>query len=402
MGGNVLKVGGKGSNGTISVAEANDVAVIELIAFPQEATIAAGQSDHPGRLKLFNGQGLKTVDLIAKEALFALGGGDGAGGLVSVRHSDGVPAVELIAYPEESTIGAGAPGRPGRLKLFNDQGKGTVDLIAQDATFALGGGDGAGGLVSVRHSDGVPAVELIAYPEESTIGAGAAGRPGRLKLFNDQGEQTVDLIAAEGNLVLGGNGVDGFVSLRGSDNLPLIELIGSPDACVMGLGQLNRPGRISVFSADQNESVTIDGASGDILIANADCAEEFDMAVAEIEPGTVVVLTDSGGLAPSESPYDTRVAGIVSGAGSYRPGLVLDRRSTGSRRAPVALLGKVYCRVDASETPVRIGDLLTTSSRAGHAMRASDPLRAFGAVLGKALAPLPSGSGLIPVLVTLQ
>ncbi|MDQ1538237.1 MAG: hypothetical protein QOE58_2630 [Actinomycetota bacterium] len=35
-------------------------------------------------------------------------------------------------------------------------------------------------------------------------------------------------------------------------------------------------------------------------------------------------------------------------------------------------------------------------------MTASDPARAFGSVIGKALVPLASGLGLIPILVALQ
>jgi hypothetical protein len=35
-------------------------------------------------------------------------------------------------------------------------------------------------------------------------------------------------------------------------------------------------------------------------------------------------------------------------------------------------------------------------------MKASDPARAFGAVIGKALHPLQEGRGLIPILVSLQ
>ena len=73
-----------------------------------------------------------------------------------------------------------------------------------------------------------------------------------------------------------------------------------------------------------------------------------------------------------------------------------------SNRKPIALLGKVFCKVDASFEPVRVGDLLTTSSTPGHAMKAVDPATAFGAVIGKALRPLKEGQGLIPILVTLQ
>ncbi|MGH3371296.1 MAG: hypothetical protein ACRDPR_15000, partial [Nocardioidaceae bacterium] len=118
-----------------------------------------------------------------------------------------------------------------------------------------------------------------------------------------------------------------------------------------------------------------------------------------VEPGTVMVLGPDGALVPSREPYDTRVAGVVSGAGSFAPALVLDRRDTGRRRAPVALMGKVYCWVDADEASIEVGDLLTTGERPGHAMRVSDRGRAFGALVGKALAPLRSAQGLIPVLV---
>jgi hypothetical protein len=69
---------------------------------------------------------------------------------------------------------------------------------------------------------------------------------------------------------------------------------------------------------------------------------------------------------------------------------------------PVALMGKVYCKVDASYGPIRVGDLLTTSATPGHAMRATDRGLAFGAILGKALAGLEGGQALVPILVTLQ
>jgi hypothetical protein len=46
--------------------------------------------------------------------------------------------------------------------------------------------------------------------------------------------------------------------------------------------------------------------------------------------------------------------------------------------------------------------LLTTADAPGYAMKAVDPARAFGAVLGKALRPLQSGQGLIPILIALQ
>jgi hypothetical protein len=144
--------------------------------------------------------------------------------------------------------------------------------------------------------------------------------------------------------------------------------------------------------------------TGDVMLTNADGAEDFEIAEAgPVEPGTVMVLGDTGALRVSRQAYDRRVAGIVSGAGDYQPALILDRQaeSEGSR-LPIALFGKVFCKVDAQYGPVRIGDLLTTSPTPGHAMKAADPMNAFGSVIGKALGPLEGGLGLIPVLVALQ
>jgi hypothetical protein len=140
----------------------------------------------------------------------------------------------------------------------------------------------------------------------------------------------------------------------------------------------------------------------DVSISNADCAEEFELAGAEaIEPGTLMSFRIDGTLCPSLEAYDNKVAGVISGAGEYKPGIVLDRRQ-GGNRAPIALLGKVYCKVDAGYSPIEVGDLLTTSATAGHAMKATDPHKAFGSVIGKALGPKSEGRGMIPVLVALQ
>jgi hypothetical protein len=143
--------------------------------------------------------------------------------------------------------------------------------------------------------------------------------------------------------------------------------------------------------------------ANDITLANADCAEEFDVADSlGVEPGTVMVIGDDEALRPSSQPYDPRVAGVVSGGGDYKPALLLDRRDTSRKRSPVALVGKVCCKVDTQYGQIKVGDLLTTSPTPGHAMKATDRDRAFGAVIGKALQPLMSGQGLVAILVALQ
>ncbi|MFE6904033.1 hypothetical protein ACFVFJ_45760, partial [Streptomyces sp. NPDC057717] len=147
---------------------------------------------------------------------------------------------------------------------------------------------------------------------------------------------------------------------------------------------------------------------GDLKLTGGDVAEQFDVAARaegapEVDPGTVVVVDGQDALAPCVQAYDTCVAGVVSGAGDRVPALVLDRKEDdeGAWRRAIAVVGKVWCRADAASRPIRVGDLLTTSSTPGHAMAAVDRDAAFGSVLGKAMTPLASGTGLVLVLVGL-
>ena len=142
---------------------------------------------------------------------------------------------------------------------------------------------------------------------------------------------------------------------------------------------------------------------GDVILAGADCAEEFDfVGLKNVEPGTMMVLNNQGAVQESDRSYDKKVAGVVSGAGEYKPGLVLDRQHTQNNRKPIAMLGKVYCKVDAQYSSADVGDLSTTSPMPGYAMKTEDPFKAFGAVIGKALHPLHKGKGLISILNMLQ
>jgi hypothetical protein len=164
-----------------------------------------------------------------------------------------------------------------------------------------------------------------------------------------------------------------------------------------GIGVHGKGGRLAGFFEGDVE------VTGDIRLVNADCAEDFDVAdTALVEPGTVMVLDEEGKLQHSQKAYDKRVAGVISGAGGYKPAIVLDKQEPQCNRKAIALIGKVYCKVDATHAPVEVGDLLTTSATPGHAMKAADPLKAFGAIIGKALRRLEEGQGLIPVLVALQ
>jgi hypothetical protein len=118
--------------------------------------------------------------------------------------------------------------------------------------------------------------------------------------------------------------------------------------------------------------------------------------------GSVMCIDDSGALHCCSSAYDARVAGVVSGAGEWRSALRLGCQDDHNRGVPIALVGRVACLAEAENEPIGIGHLLTTSAIPGHARRASDKARSFGAVLGKSLGVLREGRGLLPILVALQ
>src|SRR5690606_31344823 len=138
-------------------------------------------------------------------------------------------------------------------------------------------------------------------------------------------------------------------------------------------------------------------------------AEPFDVAASEstpAAPGMVVVIdpNNPGNLMLSAEPYDSKIAGAISGANGLAPGMIL--RAQGEDMAdgehPIATTGRVWVWCDASFGAITPGDRLTTSATPGHAMKATDPTRADGAVLGKAMTELKEGRGLVLVLVNLQ
>ncbi len=118
-----------------------------------------------------------------------------------------------------------------------------------------------------------------------------------------------------------------------------------------------------------------------------------------VEPGDVVVIQPDGKLVRCTKPRDTAVAGIVSTQPSMK---INGRIDDGAGVAPLALVGRVLCKVDATKRPIRAGDLLTTSETPGHAMKAANARRCAGAIIGKALEDLDSGTGKIEVLVTMR
>ena len=348
---------------------------------PDEVELVLGGTGFSGGIRLIDKSG---------KTRFTLGQVLGKDGCFVIHGPNGGRLLEFD--PESAALYVGAQGKEGDLILKDGGGKESVKLDGGNRSLRLGtpeqprtrltegnawlGGHGSDGDVVLFAGDGDNQTlgQATVHLDGGTgrMAAGGAGVNGEIRLNAADDRRRIRMEAAGGNLWLGGNGVDGdLVLFRDTGDNQTLE----------------------------QASIHLNGGAGDIVLRNADCAEEFDLGGDPPEPGTVMVIDDAGRLRESRGAYDKRVAGVVSGAGNFAPGIVLDRRETTDPRVRVALAGKVWCK---AQGPIEPGDLLTTSDTAGRAMRASDPARAFGTVIGKALGALGSGPGLVPALVTLQ
>jgi hypothetical protein len=265
-----------------------------------------------------------------------------------------------------------------------DQDNANTGTIANTLRFGSGSGEGIG---SKRNAGGnqygldfyTASVNRMAIQQDGDIGIGTSSP-----------EQKVDV-----------NGR--YLQVRGS---------GSERAYLGGDG-VGSDAQFGSLSASVTNAVFWNAAINDhmnlyvktiTIMGGADLAEPFDVSGQNIPKGAAMIIDDAnpGRLKMSAEAYDTRVAGIVSGANGIAPGIHLKQTGRLESGENIALSGRVYALADASNAPIKPGDLLTTSATPGHIMKASDPARATGAIIGKAMSALPSGQGYVLVLVNLQ
>lgn len=256
---------------------------------------------------------------------------------------------------------AGDNGTGGFMHFYNETGTQTVRIDGDD-------NDGAG-YIQVEDSAGL--VTFLIDGQE------AAGDGAQILMYNTSGVRTLQIDSDSGT-------AGGYIQIYDS----------AGNATITLNGETGGDGRITT------QELAITGGS--------DLSEQFDINAPKtpVEAGMLVSIDpqNPGKLIPSDEPYDHKVAGIVSGAGGVKPGMMMGQDGTiANGEYPVALTGRVYALADTSEGgEIKPGDLLTTSRVPGYAMKASDAQKRSGAVIGKAMTSLKDEKGLVLVLVSLQ
>jgi len=125
-------------------------------------------------------------------------------------------------------------------------------------------------------------------------------------------------------------------------------------------------------------------------VGSYDFAEMFPSSDSLTAGEVVTFGADPQSVARSSSaPYDNKIAGVVS----TRPGFLAGDYKQGSY--PIALAGRVPTKATAENGAIHVGDPLTTSSRAGYAMKATKA----GQILGYAMEPLNGDEGVITAFI---
>lgn len=311
-------------------------------------------------------------------------GGSGTNGIIKVYDSADILRASFYASSHS-------------LKIYDSAGNMLVNLGA-NGNFTLGG-TGSDGDLYVNDTTGVTTIYLDGGNGNITLGGN--GKDGDLILQNGSGVGTVTLSGDNGTATLGGNGTDGDLIVTDSEGATTINLDGGNGNIT--LGGNGHDGDLTIQNSSGANTIILNGDTGDITLNNADFAEDFTVAEeVEAVPGMVMIINQDGELQPCNEAYDTRAAGVVSGAGIYKPGIIMDKQTDSNNRYPISLMGKVMCLVDADYGPVYAGDLLTCSPTPGHAMKASPERSVAGSIIGKALNSCTSGTGMVKMLITLQ
>jgi hypothetical protein len=314
------------------------------------------------------------------------GGGSASVGVDSTNATGGTGGNPLRAAANTNAVGssgagggtsnaAGAAGANG--EYGGGGGASTANNAAGDSTnggssLRGGAGGGAGGAIAPAGTNRAGGAGGFS-PSYAAGGGGTAGPAGGASAGGVGNNGTTKGYG-------GGGGGGGGSQLKASNAIGAV----GGDGGVPGGGAGGGGGGLNNTTATGGNGGT--GGQGWARVYSirgsnaADLAEIYSTNDADLKAGDVVSLdpTLRAGVKKSEKPYDPMAIGIISS----NPSLIMGANEDGgTKSAMVALAGRVPVRVSAENGVIKPGDLLTSSSMPGVAMKAT---RA-GEIIGQAL-----------------
>jgi hypothetical protein len=333
------------------------------------------------------------------------------------------------------------PGNTAELRFIyqgNNSAANRIDLgftgyALPGISYSVGGNVGIGTVspaYALDVSGNIHSSSGVVYPDGTTqTTAYTAGASGYLHLFGNTNPTTTQQGTYLGwNAFTGGMGETDFINNPGTGSGGFafmgVPPSGSPMTTQMfingsgnvGIGtttpnaRLEVSGTVQLTSGSGAKMIFQDGSVQSVawngVLSGGDYAESVDVIGDRkaYEPGDVLVIdpTSEGKFLKSSQPYSTNVLGVYS----TKPGVV-GRRQTSDRshmaeEVPMAMVGVIPTKVCAEGGPIKPGDLLVTSSTPGYAMKGTDRTQMLGAIIGKALGHLDTGTGVMEVGVSIQ
>lgn len=411
-----LQAGGNVGIGTGSPAAALDVAS-GVLHIGGGGSVMSAQGAYLG-WNLSGGTG--ETDFINNQ-----GGGTGGFAFMNVP-SSGNPLTTLMTITGNGNVGMGTTNPQQNLSVNGglniDQGNANTGLLATGARPALTFGNSSGeGIGSPRSGPNQFSLSFYTgYSLRMSIASASQGGGVSLAGSLSVGAAPVNQdVPAPGILTVNGN----RTYLLGHDTGNWHWIMAGGTAEFDGFSRGNSAIGFSYDDAtgqgfmliNPNWTLQINGPKAGFVV------DRFVNSNGEpLERGDVVVIhQDAAGLPyggsnriplieveRAKTALDPRVCGVVD-APSAHPIVLqdLDEKQIGKRTVGymVTLGAYSHCKVDADIAPIAAGDLLTTSPTEGHAQRLDPSAQARpGVVIGKALASLKQGKGLIPVLISHQ
>jgi hypothetical protein len=314
-------------------------------------------------------------------------------------------------------IGTTAPTFPLHVSGSGDIQIGISSTDANGRLWTLqSSGNNSGNLGKFQIIDRTVAISRLWIDTGGTVGLGVGpgGFVASAANLDPKGSYSLTFMANSGNLLQGWNRTAGGGEIDLISNRGLGSIGGFSFYDYTNGGLLNQ-----LVTFQGNGNVQLNSSSGSItfpdgsiqttawtgVLCGGDYAESVDVSGdrKDYEPGDVLIIDPDNpdGFKKSVHPYSTEVAGIYS----TKPGVV-GRKSRDAEKLrteiPMAMVGIVPTKVSAENGPIKRGDLLVTSAIVGYAMKGTDRSLMLGAIVGKALRSLNSGTGVIDVLITLQ